>query len=434
MSAVSTLLRNTSIPPLVPVVCRYEDNGIRDIPRAVALAMDNAGLESRLPKEGEIAIGVGSRGLAAIDVLVRETIAWFKSKRLRPFIVPCMGSHGGATAEGQTQVLAALGVTEERCGAPIRASMDVVQIGELDDGMPVYLDSHAAKADGVFVLNRIKPHPSFSGTNESGLVKMITIGLGKQRGADSCHTLGFGAFNRVMPAMTRLILEKQHNILGGLASVENAYDVPCHIEAIRAENFLRRDAELLLYARDRMPAIPVTELDVLLVDYIGKNISGSGMDPNITGRHASNNKSGGPVITRVALLDLTLESNGNATGMGNADIITKRLYDAVDYDYTYANVVTSTLLRVAFTPVVLSTDHMVIAAAVKTCNAGNRPVRFIRIKDTLTLDKMLVSPVLAAELASVAHCNIVGEPSPMRFDTAGTLLDRDVWTTLFPAQ
>ncbi len=427
MSAIESILRDCALPPLVPVVCRYEDDGIRDVHAAVHVALDASPVAPRLPEGGEIAIGVGSRGIARLPDLVRGTVDWFRARGTRPFIIPCMGSHGGATPRGQTGVLAELGVTEDSAGAPIRSSMDVCEVGRLADGMPVYMDALAHAADGIFVINRVKPHPTFSGVHESGLVKMLTIGLGKQRGADSCHVLGFGAFGAIMPAMSTLILERKKSILGGLATVENAYDQPCLIEAVPAEKILSRDAELLLYARSRMPAIPVDQADVLVVDYIGKNISGSGMDPNITGRHATNLKQGGPAMAKVAVLDLTPQTGGNATGMGNADIITRRMHDAIDFAYTYPNVLTSTLLRVAFTPVVMPTDEMALKCAVKTCNAGNRDIRFIRIRDTLTLDRLLVSPAVAGELENRPGCSITGPAAPMRFDAAGALLERDIW-------
>lgn len=427
MSVLETLFQGTVLPPLVPVVCRYENDGIKDVQATVYARLEASPLVARLPKGGEIAIGVGSRGVARLPELVRGTVEWFRAKETRPFIIPCMGSHGGATAEGQTKVLAELGVTEESAGAPIRSSMEVREVGALADGMPVYMDAFAYAADGIFIINRVKPHPTFSGFHESGLVKMLTIGLGKQRGADSCHVLGFGAFGAIMPAMSTLILEKRKNILGGLATVENAYDQPCLIEAVSAEKILLRDAELLVYARSRMPTIPVDQADVLVVDYIGKNISGSGMDPNITGRHATNLKQGGPSIAKVAILDMTPQTSGNATGMGNADIITRRLHNGIDFSYTYSNVITSTLLRVAFTPVVMPTDETALKCAVKTCNAGNRDIRFIRIRDTLTLDRLLVSPSVAGELRTKPGCVIAGPAAPMRFDTSGTLLDRGIW-------
>lgn len=431
MSVLEALLQGTVLPPLVPVVCRYENDGIKDVQAAVYARLEASSLAARLPKGGEIAIGVGSRGIAHLPDLVRGTVEWFRAKETHPFIIPCMGSHGGATAEGQAKVLAGLGVTEENVGAPIRSSMEVCAVGTLADGMLVYMDAFAYAADGIFIINRVKPHPTFSGIYESGLVKMLTIGMGKQRGADSCHILGFGVFGTIMPAMSTLILEKRKNILGGLATVENAYDQPCLIEAVPAEKILLRDAELLAYARSRMPAIPVDQADVLVVDYIGKNISGSGMDPNITGRHATNLKQGGPSIAKVAILDLTPQTSGNATGMGNADIITKRLHNDIDFSYTYPNVITSTLLRVAFTPVVMPTDETALKCAVKTCNAGSRDIRFLRIRDTLTLDRLLVSPAIAGELETRSGCVIAGPAAPMRFDASGTLLDRGIWDT-FP--
>lgn len=422
MSILTDLLQGVAIPDLFEVRRSFQNDGLRDIPVAVWETLDHSGLRERLPRGGQIAIAVGSRGLGKLPVIVRAVVDWFATRGTRPFIIPAMGSHGGATGEGQRQVLEHLGVTEESAGCPIRSSMEVVEVGRLPQGFPVFMDAVADKADGVFVINRVKVHTAFSGPHESGLVKMLTIGLGKQRGADSCHALGFGCFATLMPEMAALILENKPRILGGLATVENAYDEPCLVEAVLREHFLKRDAALLEYARQRMPSLPVSELDVLLVDRMGKNISGGGMDPNITGRAPTPYKTGPLKTTKMGVLRLTKVTEGNATGIGTADVITKRIFDELNFESTYANVITSTVLRSAFLPVIMPTDEAAVRCLIKTCNAGNRPVRLAYIRDTLTLDRFWVSQSVAEELTGQADCTVDQTPRPMVFDAAGDLV------------
>ena len=340
MPLLTSLLTGIELPFLHRVTRHIPDDGLSDIPRSVRDALNASGVAERLLPNGEVAIGVGSRGIAGLPQIVRATVDWFRERGARPFLVPCMGSHGGATAEGQLRVLEHLGVTAASAGCPIRAGMDTIVIGTLDNGLPVHMDAHATSADGVFVINRVKPHTAFTGPHESGLVKMLVIGLGKRNGADCCHSLGFGRFAEVMPQMARLLLERKPSLLGGLAVVENAHDRVCLLEAVLPERLLERDQALLVEARARMGSLPVDDLDVLLVDRMGKDISGSGMDPNITGRSPSPYKTGGLKAARLGVLRLTEASGGNATGMGNADVVTQRLVDSADFESTYANAIT----------------------------------------------------------------------------------------------
>ena len=423
MSLLTTLLTGIELPHLHRVTRHIPDDGLPDIPRSVHEVLDVSGLAERLPPRGEIAIGVGSRGIADLPTIVRATTDWFREHGARPFLVPCMGSHGGASAEGQIRVLEHLGVTAASAGCPIRAGMDTVAIGTLGNGLPVHMDVHAASADGVFVINRVKPHTAFTGPHESGLVKMLVIGLGKRNGADCCHSLGFGRFPEVMPQMARLLLERKPSLLGGLAVVENAHDRVCLLEAVLPERLLERDRALLAEARARMGALPVDELDVLLVDRMGKDISGSGMDPNVTGRSPSPYKTGGLKATRLGVLRLTEATGGNATGMGNADIVTRRLVDGADFESTYANAITSTSLRAAAIPLVTPSDEAAVRCLVKTCCAGPRPIRLAYIKDTLSLNTFWASPALAEELAALPDCRVDPEPRAFRFDAEGSLAD-----------
>jgi len=313
-------------------------------------------------------------------------------------------------------------VTAASAGCPIRAGMDTIVIGTLDNGLPVHMDAHATSADGVFVINRVKPHTAFTGPHESGLVKMLVIGLGKRNGADCCHSLGFGRFAEVMPQMARLLLERKPSLLGGLAVVENAHDRVCLLEAVLPERLLERDQALLVEARARMGSLPVDDLDVLLVDRMGKDISGSGMDPNITGRSPSPYKTGGLKAARLGVLRLTEASGGNATGMGNADVVTQRLVDSADFESTYANAITSTSLKAAAIPLVMPSDEAAVRGLIKTCGAGPRPVRLAYIRDTLSLNTFWASAALAEELSARPDCRVSPESGVFRFDAEGSLV------------
>ena len=429
MSIIQDLIKSAVIPDCYPVIQNFPDDGIRDIPGAVTQALEQSGIAVAIPK-GTVAIGVGSRGVANIPAITRATVAWFRSKGATPFIVPCMGSHGGATDEGQVKVLAELGVTEDSAGCAIHSSMEAVQLGTLDNGLPVYMDENAWNADGVFVINRIKAHTSFSGPNESGLVKMMTIGLGKQKGADAAHTYGNDAFKTIMPAMTRMVMERKPGILGGLALIENERDHTCRVECIPSASLVQRDAELLLYAKTRMPSLPLDQVDLLIIDRIGKNISGSGMDTNVTGRHASSAKSGGPDISRLVVLRLTPETKGNATGVGMADIIPRSLADAINPEYTYANVITSTNLAFVRLPMILETEEIVIRCGIKTCLGNPKAPRIAYIRDTLSVDKLLVSKALAEDLQNHDRCAVSASPVQLRFCEKGCL-DQTIWTSAF---
>lgn len=429
MSIIPELIKNAFVPELYPVRQEFPDDGIRDIPAAVAEALERSGIAETMPK-GEIAIGVGSRGVANIPAITRATVKWFREKGASPFVVPCMGSHGGATDEGQIKVLADLGVTEDSAGCAIRSSMEVVHLGDLDNGLPIYMDANAWNADGVFVINRIKAHTSFSGPNESGVVKMLTIGLGKRKGADAAHTFGNASFATTMPAMARVLMAKKPGILGALGVIENERDHTCRIEAIPANVLEQRDAELLVYAKSRMPSLPLHQMDLLIVDRLGKNISGSGMDTNITGRHGTTAKNGGPEVYRLVALRLTEETKGNATGVGMADIIPRSLADSINFEYTYANVITSTNLTYVRLPMVLETEEDAVRCGIKTCTGRPGALRVVYVRDTLSIDKMLVSATLAEELRSHARCTVADTPVSLKFSSNGQL-DTTIWASVF---
>jgi hypothetical protein len=417
---------HTPIPPLARIRQNIPDDALTDVAGEARKALADSGMAASIHPGMTVAVAVGSRGIANLPILVHSVIGWLRSIGAEPFIVPAMGSHGRATAEGQTELLAELGVTECSSGCSIRSSMEVVQLGTLPNGLPVYLDKQAHAADGIFVVNRVKPHTSFRGRHESGLIKMISIGLGKQIGADSCHSYGFLIMPDNLINMAAVALS-QASFIGGLATVENADDKTCLVEAIPASVMVERDAALLEIARTKMPSLPFAALDVLIVDELGKNISGSGMDCNVIGRYSAPGISGGPVIGRIAVLDVTDESHGNAMGMGFANFITWRLRDKIDFEAVYANALTSTVTGGAGMPVAMATDLDAVKAAIKTCWAPDLArARIARIKNTLEIGVLQASAGILDE-ARARGCTVLGELEPMQFTQTGELHDRSAW-------
>lgn len=423
MDVIKELVQNVPLPRMVKIEQTFPNTKITDIAGVIKQQLAKPEIAGKIRPGMKIAVAVGSRGVAEIPTIARSVISELKAKGAVPFIVPAMGSHGGATAEGQKGVLADLGVTEETVGCPIVSSMEVVEIGHLDNGLPVYIDKNAYNADGIVVICRVKPHTAFRGANESGLVKMITIGLGKQRGAESCHAYSFKHMAHHIVAMARISLAKLP-VLFGVASVENAYDQPSKIVAVPAETMIETDRELLKEAKANMPSLPVSQIDLLIIDEIGKDISGDGMDPNITGRYPTPYASGGPEIAKIVVLDLTERTHGNANGMGHADFSTRKLADQIDYKKTYANGLTSGEMGVTRLPAILDDDRDAIKAGIKTCFARDqRMARVVRIKNTLHIGDLYVSEALVEEVAKLPNVTIVGEPTEMEFDADGNLMD-----------
>jgi len=378
--------------------------------------------EVELPA-GSVAVGVGSRGVARIDEVTAALVDALKEAGAEPFVVPAMGSHGASSAEGQAEVLRHLGVSEETVGCPVRATMETVLVGETPDGVPVHVDKNAYEADAIVVVNRVKPHTAFRGTVESGPTKMLAIGLGKQKGAHAIHFAGWGEIHRTIPQAARVMVETGRFAFG-LAVVENADEEPCRVAAIPAGRFEEAEAPLLEEAKRNLLRLPFGELDVLVVDEIGKNISGDGADPNVTGRFATPYGGGDvPHVERMVFLGLTHQTGGNATGLGAADVVTERLAGNVDRSSTYMNALTSTTPAAAKTPMVMPDDRMAIAAAITMC-AGIDPkrVRLARIKNTLDLRRLWVSEALLDEVEKDEDLRVVEGPQEMRFDEYGTLI------------
>ena len=336
-----------------------------------------------------------------------------------------MGSHGGATPEGQLGVLERMGFTEESMGVPFKATMDVVEIGRTADGLPSYIDANAAQADGIVVVNRIKPHTGFRGPVESGLVKMIVIGVGKQKGAETCHNLGGVRMPQNLLNLGHIALASG-KFLFGVALLENAYHETSDVQVVPAAQIMEKEPELLIRAKKLMPHLAVRKLDVLIVDEIGKNISGAGFDPNVVGHFTNPNIPLGPddaQITRIVVLDLTDKSDGNATGLGAADFTTDRVFRKFSFTKTYPNLLTATSIALAQIPLVMANDRQAIQAAIKTCLIGDpRQVRLARIKSTLDADHMEISENLLPEVASMGNVEILGEARDLRFTPEGRLI------------
>lgn len=384
------------MPKMHKVRQDFEKHDIADVGAAVAEQCNKPDIAARIKEGASIAVGVGSRGVANIEPAVRAIVDSIKAQGGKPFIFPAMGSHGGATIEGQIGVLANYGITEERVGAPIRATMDTVVVTEMDDGTELHMDRFAHEADGVVIVNRIKPHTTFRGDIESGLIKMLIIGMGKISGATVMHSdHGMDRFPEVLPKAAHELL-KHINYLFGIGLIEDAYDHTAIVEAVTGENLIAREKELQVRSKQLMPRIFFDDIDVLVVDKIGKEISGAGMDPNITGRNSRGVVGfDRPKVEKIVVLDLTDQTHGNATGIGVADVITRRLLERIDFSVTYSNVIASAYLDGGYIPMIMPDDDQAIRLAVKTVpRVKPADARIVRIANTLTLDEIEVSQAL----------------------------------------
>jgi hypothetical protein len=404
-------------PPLYRVRQTFRRPTLEDPAAAVAEQIAGPEVAATLDGIETIALAVGSRGIAGIVPMVGALVTALHDRGLNVFIVPSMGSHGGATAEGQEAVLTHLGITEDSVGAPIRSSMATESIATITsphgNEVPVYMDALALhEADAVIPVNRVKPHTGFKGPIESGLCKMLAIGLGKHAAAGRLHREGYGVFDRLILDVGRAILDHGH-VAFGLAIVENAYDETAIIEAVPADRVVEREQALLEQARDLMPRLLMERIDVLVVERFGKDISGIGMDANVTGRGETGDALpgfDGPDIRRIVVLGLTDETAGNAHGIGLADIITRRLHDQIDLRDTWTNSVTAGSLACGRIPAALDTDDQAIMAAASAVPGVNpTEARIVRIRDTLSLPEIAVSGNLLGEMDSNEACEVVGE-------------------------
>lgn len=415
------------LPKLFKAQQRFPEQCVNDIPATVDAQLRQLDLSNRVAPGDRIAITAGSRGIANIAEITKGIVDHVRQLGAEPFIVPAMGSHGGATAKGQTNVLATLGITEETCGCPILSSMDTVVVCKSAEGVDVHFDRHAFEADHVIVCNRVKLHTIFHGPIQSGLMKMLLIGLGKHVGASTYHrAFRDYSFDQIVRSVSSTVIEKC-GILAGLAIVENGYEQTTRIQSVHPGDFVAAEPGLLQLSRESMARLPFDRLDVLIVDEIGKDISGAGMDTNVIGRKVNPDAAlddEWPKIKRIVVRGLTEKTHGNATGIGSADITTQRVIDAIDYHATSVNCLTSGRTAMAAIPLHVPTEREAIQAAVRM--VGLTPpeqARLVRIRNTLELDRLVCSEVLLEEVSRNPQMEILSDLHPMAFDEQGDLID-----------
>jgi hypothetical protein len=402
------------LPSLLTIRQRLLRPKIDDVPGMLASRIRESGLLTSVKPDARIAITAGSRGIADIPVVLRTIVTECRHAGAEPFLVPAMGSHGGGTAEGQRGVLASLGITEESIGVPIISSMETVRIGETPAGMPVYCDRAAFESDGIIVVNRVKVHTSFHGKVESGLCKMLTVGLGKVAGAEAAHDHGLA---EATPSGARVVIGNAP-VLMGVALLENAHEELMDIRVVPPDGFEAADCELLELNRKMLPHIPCPEFDILVVDEMGKDISGTGMDTNVIGFWRRYGGKKAPDYQILVALSLTPASNGNAMGVGMADFIPRSLADSIDRAATTRNALTSQP-SLGELPAVLDSDRLCIETALARCTTASP--RIVRIKNTRDLETLQVTENLAESLRDNPAIEVVSGPEPMAFDHTGAL-------------
>lgn len=422
MGRYDSIFKNVILPEMYYVKRAFPDDCIKDIKKEVVeITKKTVPLNEIFGKK--IAVAVGSRGITNILILVKTTVDLLKEYGAEVFIVPAMGSQSGANAENQKTMLMHLGITEESVGAAICSTMETKIIGRTSNDEEVHFDAYAYEADYTVSIVRIKPHTSFRGKYESGIVKMNVIGLGNQKGADACHSLGMTEMGKSLERFGECSVPNS-NLLYSLAVIENTYGKICVIDAILKKDVLVRDAELLEQARKYIPKFPVDNIDLLIVDEIGKNIAGTGMDSNIIQRYTSSAILSNKGPKRIAFLDLTNETFGAASGMGLADITTHRVFEKVDFYKTYPNAITSRTPMAVRMPLVMENDYDAIRAGLASCyNVDYDAPRVIRIRNTACMDKIWISKALLMEASTEKGIEISKYPKKWEFDHQGNLMD-----------
>ena len=422
MSSIDQLLASIPIPKVIKVRQHFSRPVLEDIVGEVRNKLLISQVLKQVQPGQRIAIAVGSRGIVNMPLIIKTIVAIIKGVGAIPFLVPAMGSHGGATADGQRDLLISLGFTEEYIKAPIYSNMAPVKIGMSKNGLPVYFDRNAYQADWTIVVNRVKPHTSFHGIVESGIQKMIAIGLGKQQGADFCHNQGFEAMAENIPAIAEVALRKA-NILCGIAILYNPYHETARIEVLPTDSIIEREPELLKEAKKLCPQLYIKSFDVMVVDKIGKNISGTGFDTNILGRFFSEKIAGVPEFKRMAILDITEESHGGANGLGLSDYTTERVFRKFNFEQTYANSLTTTVTNTAKIPIVLKNDKQAIQACIKCSNRVDREnITMVRIKNTLLVEEIEISENLKSYAVEHPQLEVLSEPYAWCFNEDGNFV------------
>lgn len=416
------------LPRWAPVRQQLDDLEIGDVRSAIAAQFAREGVGARLKPGQRVAITAGSRGIDRIDEVLKAVVDEVRALGAQPFLVPAMGSHGGATAEGQLDLISHYGVTEEQMGCPILSSMETVELGYVENDVPVWIDRNAYQADAIIPVGRVKPHTDFRGPVESGLMKMIAIGLGKQHGANFFHHQGMGEFHHLIPAVANYTISRV-NIPFGVAVIENGYGHLAQAEAVPAERIFEREQELLRIARERMGRLPGEQVDVLIIDRIGKDISGDGADPNVINRDVAGSlppteEPVTPRIQRVIMRDLTDDTNGNATGIGMGDVVLRRLVDRMDPVPTYMNMITSKAPQGARIPLTVDNDRQAIYIALASClKIQPETSRIMRIQDTKHVETFWASEALLGDILGESGVTQTGELREIAFDAAGMLVD-----------
>lgn len=419
-------------PRLVLVRQHFPDRRLKDIPGTVREQLSSAGLAAKLAPGSRVAIGVGSRGIANIATIVRAVVDWWKEQGMKPFIFPAMGSHGAATAEGQADVLAHYGIVEETMGCPIVSQLEVVSLGKTENGVEAFMDRKAYESDGVMLVGRVKWHTDFAGKIESGLFKMMAIGLGKFAGAQRYHTYAYRmGLETVIRSVGRQVL-KSGKILGGLAILEDANHDTAQLTAVPVEVMEQREEELLALVKSWMGRIPLEALDVLVLDEIGKNISGAGMDTKVVNRsvHGETNLwPNAPRIERIFVRDLSSNTYGNGVGIGMADVIHDRILEKIDWTPTYINSLTASTPAAIRTPIHFPTDRLCLEKIWPTVGKFDpQEVTLGWIQNSLELGVLAFSENLLPEIRKNPMLEVIDGPRPMEFDAQGNLGRLENWT------
>jgi hypothetical protein len=420
-----SIFERGELPRWVKVRQQLDDTDIGDIAGVIAAEFAKPGIGDTITPGMSVALTAGSRGIHAIDQILKASVDEIKKRGATPFIVTAMGSHGGATVEGQLSIIHHYGITEEAMGCEIRASMETVHLGSVEGDVPVWFDRTAyEQADAVIPVGRVKPHTDFVGPVESGLMKMLAIGLGKQKGAEYFHARGFRHFDHLIPAVATFTLSKV-NIPFGIATVENGYSHCSLIEAVPAAQIWDREQELLTIARERIGRLPGQELDVLIVDEIGKDVSGDGADPNVINRDVVglvDREALGfkPTIQRIIFRDLTPDTEGNATGVGMAEVVLRQLVDKIDALKTYMNMITSKGPEGARIPMTMENDRRALYIAIACClDTQVETARIARIRSTKYVEDLWVSEPFLEQVLATGRAEVINEPGPILFDANG---------------
>lgn len=421
MSQINEILDNIKLPQIMKVSQTFDNTKLDDVEGDLNQKLIDKNIKDKIKQGMKIAITGGSRGISFYKELMKTIVSFVKKCGATPFIVPSMGSHGGGTSEGQENMLKKLGITKESVGCEIISSMDVVEVGRTSKDLPVYIDKNAANADGIILLNRVKLHTSFRGKYESGLIKMMAIGLAKRKGADMTHFLRYENMAENLVEVGKIALNNL-NIICGVASIENGYNEVEDVFVLNKDEILQEEPKILEKSKRLMPRIYLDDIDVLIVNEIGKNISGTGVDTNIVGRFHTNAASGGPNTVKLGFLDISEKSGGNGNGMGLADFVSKKFFRKIDFESTYINAITSTEPNSVKLPLVLDNDKYVFQGCVKLCGVKNiQDIKLVIINNTKELDEIYMSKSAFENTVDKSKVKKESELFDIPFDEEGNL-------------